>query len=294
MALLSSIAVCGEPFDPKETLADILGPDPWNPLCEAVRQGDKDRVRDLSFQLSSATTAAISPKKEAIVVGRPDFLRLLLEQNSTITEELVAAACNRKDTECVQVLLEFGWPIDQPIYSTASLLSFAVHDVEFMKWLIEMGADIDATSNLDETALAIAIAHCNMEVVTLLLSKGADITRGNLLHCAAERRDQYEGAKLATYLAQHGADVNAHRHNNPVARRLRGTKQLLTPLHVACMEQNLPVAQALLQSGADPRMEVLEAGQRAPPTVLDQAHMLGSREMIDLLLGYEMIVCSNL
>lgn len=154
-----------------------------------------------------------------------------------------------------------------------------------MRQLIEEGADVNATSNLDEPVLAITIAYGSMKVVTFLLEQGADITHGNLLHCAAERADQSEGAQIVEPLILQGADVNAYRHNNPVARRLRGLSKLLTPLHVACGMQNIPVARALLRHGADPSRMALKIGQLVPPTALEKARQCENQELYNLLLG---------
>ncbi|MGH2251979.1 hypothetical protein ACQ1Y7_15845, partial [Enterococcus faecalis] len=69
--------------------------------------------------------------------------------------------------------------------------------------------------------MALAIAGGDIEVAMFLLRAGADIHHGNLLHCAAERRDHVEGAELAEELATRGLDVNAYRYWNPVAFRWR-------------------------------------------------------------------------
>ena len=53
-------------------------PAPWKPLCEAIRRGDEEMVRKESLHLEGPSTLAA--KKEAILVGRPDLLKLLLER----------------------------------------------------------------------------------------------------------------------------------------------------------------------------------------------------------------------
>ena len=97
-----------------------LGPAPGNSLYEAIRRGNKDVVRKSSTQLSGLST--LGPKNEAILVGRPDFLKLLLARDSLIEEEIVATACERKDRESIRTFLDFGWPINRPIHLAASLL----------------------------------------------------------------------------------------------------------------------------------------------------------------------------
>jgi len=152
-----------------------------------------------------------------------------------------------------------------------------------MRWLIEIGADVDKRADFDEPVLSIAIAGGDIRVVRLLLELGADTRHGNLLHCAAQRPNQSEGAELIDYLAQTGLDTNAHRHNNPVALKQRLGTTLFTPLHVACRKGNVPAAKALLQHSADPDRMVLELCQPVPPSVKEMARETGDKEMIALL-----------
>lgn len=168
------------------------------------------------------------------------------------------------------------------IYHELNVCSLAVDDVDLACWLIENGADVNAKSTLDEPPLALAIRNGSIGVSKLLLIHGTDISHGNLLHCAAERKNQSEGAELATILAQKGANVNAYRYDNDIARPLRGMFKLFTPLHVACLRTNIHVARILLQYGADPHRKALEAGHESPPTVLDVARSMENQELLDL------------
>ena len=156
-----------------------------------------------------------------------------------------------------------------------------------MKWLIETGADVNARSTLDESALSIAIVRGSIDVIRLLLAQGTDISHGDLLHGASQRENQIEGAELVEELVKQGADVNASHHNNPVALRRRGMSTLVMPLHIACRESNFPAAQALLKHGADPNRKVLNAGKLAVPTPLDKALKVNDQGLIDLLRAYD-------
>lgn len=161
--------------------------------------------------------------------------------------------------------------------------STAVDDLDFMKWLIANGADVNARSQFDESVFSMAITIGSIDVVHFLFTQATDWTRGDLLHCAAQRGNQDEGAELVDRLVERGADVNAHRYNNPVAFRWRGMFKNPTPLHIACMGKNIPVVRALLRNGADPHMKMLQAGSLTPPTCFESAIESKNRELIDLL-----------
>ena len=106
--------------DFESVLIDLLEPHDWQPANEAIRTGDEQKVRQISLQCTKMTV--MSYKKETIIQDRPDFLSLFLERDSTISEDLVAAACQLGNKGCVRMLLNYGWNINQPVYFMASLL----------------------------------------------------------------------------------------------------------------------------------------------------------------------------
>lgn len=94
-------------------------PRPCDLLCKAIRNGDMRTVRQKGLELRGSVT--IPPKRQAIVSGRIDMLELLLQCDSLMDEELVKAACEQGDRQSLRLLLDSGWPINQPIEG-ASLL----------------------------------------------------------------------------------------------------------------------------------------------------------------------------
>lgn len=131
--------------------------------------------------------------------------------------------------------------------------SYAINDIEFMKWLIDRGADIDNRPYLDQPVLSYAIASGDIRVVQFLLAKGAD--------------------------------VNARRHFNAAAWRFKAMSFLPTPLYLACHHENVPAVHALLKCGADPARKILCWG-RDGPSALGRARSLHNSELSALLLQF--------
>lgn len=164
-------------------------------------------------------------------------------------------------------------------------ISFAVEDLGFMQFLVQLGADVNARSRLDESPLSVAIGRGSMDVVRFLIDNGTDLAHGDLLHCAAKRSNPFEGAELVDELAARGVPVCTYQYDNPVAFRFRGLHRVPTPLHIACENGNILVAVALIRHGADPHQLMLEAGKFTEPSPMDIAHQREDRTLIDVLTG---------
>lgn len=171
---------------------------------------------------------------------------------------------------------------------------FALDDEDFTRFLISNGADVNARSRTDESVLTPAVVQSRIEYVRFLISQGTDVTHGDLLHYAAFRKNQKEGAELAEEFVQKGNDVNKHRWDNLVALKLRYFHRKPTPLQSAVMNDNIPVAKVLLKHGADPQRQYLQpgglGGSSAPgglggPSALELAIEQNNAAMIDLLAG---------
>lgn len=154
-----------------------------------------------------------------------------------------------------------------------------------MQWLISQGADVNARSAFDQSTLSKAIVDGDMKVVDFLLPQEKDID-SDLLHCAARRRNQVEGAIIATSLLERGARVNSlHYDNNYEMFRNRWFSKRGTPLHTACSEQNVPVTEVLLRHGADPDALMLEQDQETGPTPVNIAEEKSNADLRDMLMA---------
>jgi len=255
-------------------------------ICEAIHRNDEQEVREQSKTLGKQWFPLA--KSEAIRKGHAGLLRILLEADESVNEALMGSACETKDRESIRALFDFNCPVNARLSPDGFPLWSAVDDFSFMQWLIKHGADTSVRSNLDQSTLSKAIVVGSMEVVDFLLAKEDDVTRGDLLHCAAERTDQNEGAALALELLQRGADVNAHRYNNTVALRQRYLSKLETPLHTACFHKNAAVAKILLDHGANLHSHMLQQFKEVGPTPFEVARTSSSTELADLLMAEDL------
>ncbi|EME39768.1 hypothetical protein DOTSEDRAFT_74614 [Dothistroma septosporum NZE10] len=252
-------------------------------LDSAIRDDNKDLVRAIVGAMEGSSTLA--SKRLAIIFGKPELLRILLEMDREIDDSIVETALECKDYESLNTLLDFGWRIETRIGLDLSPLDFAVDDLALMQCLVRLGANVNARSRLDESSLSRAIVSGSMEVVRYLIDEGTDLRHGNLLHCAAERSDQFEGADLVEELVKKGASVNAYRFHNPIAFRWRGLYTLPTALHIASANGNVLVAEALFRHGADPHQPMLQATKLTKPSSLDIAHQNNNAVLVDLFTG---------
>lgn len=161
-------------------------------------------------------------------------------------------------------------------------LSTAIKDLELIEWLVDNGADVNLGSRNDETALSSAIAYSNMDVIQHLLNRGTDLSRGDLVHCAAQRMNEVEAASLIEALAHKRVDVNTYRYNNSTAFRWRAFFQSGAPLHIACKRRSVLISRTLLECSADPYQKMLEAQELVPPTPYELAMASENGDLIDL------------
>jgi len=118
-------------------------------------------------------------------------------------------------------------------------------NVEFAKFLIEKGADVNARDYFGITPLHQAVIRGSKRVAKLLIEKGADVNaKDNYGYTPLHLAAIYNRPQLAKLLIEKGADVNA--------KDSYGN----TPLHYcATTPGSERVAKVLLESGADPNIK---------------------------------------
>jgi ankyrin repeat protein len=167
-------------------------------------------------------------------------------------------------------LAETKYPLDDANPENARLLDAAsIGDLEGVKAAIEDGADPDYVSNgvFGQSALKVAAAHGYVDVIELLLKRGANI---NIVDEDGSTPLMYallhENNNAVKILVANGADV-----------RRAGGIWGHTPLHLAAMNGDPDIVKLLLERGA--RINVLNDRRVTP---LDMA---SNMRVVDFLLS---------
>ncbi|KAF2214446.1 hypothetical protein CERZMDRAFT_83143 [Cercospora zeae-maydis SCOH1-5] len=257
-------------------------------LCSAVRAGSIPSTQQAIEELKNAGWPVPLSRAMVTCIETTNFPALLLLLSyGAVDEEVAEAAAMSENIHIVQVVLEHGWCINSALrggtipsilrqvivsYLQRAMLikrSFATSNVDFLERLLELGADPNAESNIGETALSFAIREGTMNVVKRLIAAGADVTKGDVLHCTARREPSEDIYDLVTMLVKGGALVDTYQWDNKRGRQMRLGYPQGTALHNACKEGNYPAAAALLAYGADPHCLKKRGERLGPPSPVE-------------------------
>lgn len=129
---------------------------------------------------------------------------------------------------------------------TALWLAADQGKLELVNWLINLGADVNASQLSDgKTALHTAILNKHSSVAKLLIEKSVDINKGDKdlatpLYYSVQSTD-YDSNQLTKYLIDNGANV----HSSILS--ING----YTSLHMASLFGNIEAVRMLIKAGAD-------------------------------------------
>jgi len=222
-----------------------------------------------------ADAAAVDQSGEtplAIATRRRDIATITALQRAVppadATESLMIAA---QSGDMVGIRLAFEEGADVNRVKEAPPLIFATMGghAGAMAMLLELGADINLPNARKDTALHCSIAIDRLDLVQLLVERGASLTQhgysnGAPLYFAATRGN----AEIAAYLISQGACVNDT------------TNYGYTPLWAAVAYRHVAVIKLLMAHGADPNLKGYDDS-----SAMKTAQNFNGTDILDLLRG---------
>ena len=188
----------------------------------------------------------------AILNKNTEIKEILLEWGADPNAALIGAARGGLAPVIEELLLMGADPNLRDTNNGYTPLLLAVHQghLEATKVLLEKGADLYARDYRGYTALIEAVSHGHSEIISVLLDEGIN---PNLGIFAAARTGHLEAMRI---LLEAGADPNRQSNNES------------TPLTNALLyNDNVEIAETLLNSGADPNISLLGAVKHGSPVV---------------------------
>ncbi|CAK4005537.1 Hypothetical predicted protein [Lecanosticta acicola] len=227
--------------------------DPFSPirpddaLCCSVIDGDLPGIEDDILSLIAKNPIAGLTRAITLAIRMKNVSAFsLLLKHAEVDDDIAEAAAQTEDPDIFQVILDHNWPIDRNLRrrSIPSLLIFSVCNVVFLDWLLQKGADPNAISILNETALSFAIREGTLSAVKRLLVAGTDVFRGDLFHAAASRECSSDVTLIVDLLVERGVPLDTYEFDNDIAKPLRYGYKSGTALHVACEKHNYHAVRA--------------------------------------------------
>jgi uncharacterized protein len=219
-------------------------------LLWAAHENDVDAAGVLLTAGADANAAnefGMTPLSQACTNGNDAFVRLLLKSGAKPNTPIATGvtplmSCAKSgNVDAVKRLLEYGAAIEakEPAQGqTALMWAAAEHHIDVAKALIEAHADLKAHSKQGFTAMHFAARQGDQEMVELLLAAGVDVN-------------------ILTHPDEPAAGAGGAGNGRTTYRKTAGTAGY-TPLLVATVRGQVPLALYLLDHGADPN--ILEAG----------------------------------
>ncbi|RHZ43194.1 ankyrin repeat domain-containing protein [Aspergillus thermomutatus] len=126
---------------------------------------------------------------EAIKRDDAQFIKELLDRGLPMDPLYALEAIKVKGKDALKVFLQNGWDINQPVSELKPpVLGYAIADEEMAAWLLDHGADPNRQCVIDLTPFSFAVESASISVIHLILSRGGNVQKGQLLHHAIERQ----------------------------------------------------------------------------------------------------------
>lgn len=115
-------------------------------------------------------------------------------------------------------------------------------------WLLDQGADPNAECDIAYTPLSHAIRTASLEIIHLLLRRGGDVQKGQLMHQAIYRESN--NLEVAQLLIDSGAPFDYLLYEDHVPSQSKFPFMIETPLHTAVTFHRPEIVTLLLEQGA--------------------------------------------
>ena len=187
---------------------------------------------------------------------------------------LLILAAKESDVILVRRLIDAGADVNATTGNGGTALMFAAiqGDVETQTALIDAGANVNAVGGFDWTALMVATVKGHVPAVRQLLASGADPDARDIYGWTPLMRAVYEERDQVTQVLLEQPGVNLDAKNDQGA----------TAMHLAALKGNEALVIALLDAGANPRIQ-----DRKGRTPAAMAVAAGHEELAALLQSRE-------
>jgi ankyrin repeat protein len=231
-----------------------------NKLLLAIKAGDLELTANLLNRPRSGS-------RQKAYVNRQD-------KND---ETPLTAASSKGYKDIASLLIEKGADVNLAGRFGWTPLMEATSHPDMVKLLIAHGADVQARSHSQETAIRHAAFGGNLEAMQILIEHGADVNAHDKYNSTPFMQAiKMDNAETARYLLRQGADINAAL-NKSYGSSYGGC----TPLIYAVRENKTAMAKLLVEQGAD-----INRKDDSGSTALMYAVSQKQDEMVSFLKGH--------